>query len=80
MGSFSSGLSGLANMRNMRNTFDNRPASSIKDQLHAPVEEKEEPQGYSSPSASPDTSPPAIPTSPTPSRVRHRPAGLNLHG
>ncbi|KAF8495155.1 hypothetical protein F5888DRAFT_1616016 [Russula emetica] len=78
MGSFSSGLSGLANMRD---SFNNRPTSSIKDQLHTLVEEEEEdeePQGPSSPSASPDTPPPAIPSSPTPSRARHRPAGLSL--
>jgi hypothetical protein len=78
MGSFSSGLSGLANMRD---SVGNRPTSSIKDQLHTLVEEEEEeeeePQGPSSPSASLDTSP-AIPTSPTPSRARHRPAGLSL--
>ena len=81
MASFSSGLSGLANMRD---SFGNRPSSSIKDQLHTLVEEEEEeeeeevPQGPSSPPASPDFSPPAIPTSPTPSRARHRPAGLSL--
>ena len=84
MGSFSSGLNGLANLRD---TFGNRPTSSIKDQLHTLVEEEEEEeveedeeesQGPSSPSASRDTSHPAIPTSPTPSRARHRPAGLSL--
>ena len=80
MGSFSSGLSGLANMRD---SFGNRPTSSIKDQLHTLVEEEEEeeeeePQGPLSPSASAVTSLPAVPTSPTPSRARHRPAGLSL--
>jgi hypothetical protein len=81
MSSFSSGLSGLANMRD---SFGNRPTSSIKDQLHTLVEEEEEeeeeeePQGPSSPSASADTSPSAVPTSPTPSRARHRPAVLSL--
>jgi hypothetical protein len=82
MGSFISGLSGLANMRDMRDSFGNRPTSSIKDQLHTLVEEEEEEeeelQGPLSPSALPDTAPHAIPTSPTPSRVRHRPAGLSL--
>jgi hypothetical protein len=80
MGSFSSGLSGLANM-NMRDSFGNRPTSSIKDQLHTLVEEEEEEeelQAPSSPSASPATLPPNVPTSPTPSRARHRPAGLSL--
>ena len=78
MGGFSSGLSGLANMRD---SFSNRPTSSIKDQLHTLVEEEEEdeePQAPSSPSPSPATLPPNLPTSPTPSRTRHRPAGLSL--
>ena len=70
-------------MRDMRDSFGNRPTSSIKDQLHTLVEEEEEeededPQGPLSPSALPDTSPPAVPASPTPSRTRHRPAGLSL--
>ena len=73
-------MSGLANM-NMRDSFGNRPSSSIKDQLHTLVEEEEEEEGLqapSSPSASPATLPPNAPTSPTPSRARHRPAGLSL--
>jgi len=67
---------------NMRDSFGNRPSSSIKDQLHTLVEEEEEkeeePQGPSSPSALPNASLPVIPTSPTPSRARHHPAGLSL--
>lgn len=73
-------MSGLANM-NMRDSFGNRPTSSIKDQLHTLVEEEEEEeelQAPSSPSALPATLPPSVPTSPTPSRARHRPAGLSL--
>ena len=74
MGSFSSGLSGLANMCN---SFGSCLTSSIKDQLHTLVEEEEE-HHVPSPSVSPDTLPPAIPTSLTPSRAHHRPTGLSL--
>lgn len=79
MGSFVPGLSGLANIRD---SFSSRPSSSIKDQLHTLVEEEEEEEesaeAPSSPSVSPSTLPTNDPTSPTPNRARHRPAGLSL--
>ncbi|KAI0288234.1 hypothetical protein BC826DRAFT_1039345 [Russula brevipes] len=72
VGGFVSGLSGLTNMRD---SFSSRMTSSVKDQLHTLVEEEEEEE---EPEAS-STSPPAVvPTSPTPTRVRHRPSGLSL--
>ncbi|KAI9510968.1 hypothetical protein F5148DRAFT_1281329 [Russula earlei] len=79
IGSFPSGLSSLANMRD---SFSSR-VTSIKDQLHTLVEEEEEeeeeePEPSSSPSLPSATLPIVDPTSPTPTRARHRPAGLRL--
>ena len=79
MGSFVSGMSGLANMRD---SFSNRLSSSIKDQLHTLVEEEEEEEEESevpvSPPISSAVNAATVPTSPTPTRARPRPTGLNL--
>jgi len=82
MGSFVSGMGGLANMRD---SFSNRLSSSVKDQLHTLVEEEEEEEEEEEQSEVPASPPPSsavnaaiAPTSPTPTRARPRPTGLNL--